>query len=304
MKTRFDCPLNFLSEKDLGDFIEENGIVRDDNDPEVIIVNPGTPKFLGWNYFSNFKNLKIVATPSTGTNHIDVDSLSKNGIKTFCLLDDRDVLENIHASAEFTWLHIMNLVRKFSLSMKNVDNWREDSNEIFLRSNELNGKKIGIIGLGRIGKKIAKYASAFGMEVHFYDPYVASDDFKKIQNIRDLSNCDVISINCYLTSETKRLITYGTLDDIKRGTVIVNTSRGEVVDEDYILHLVNSKGACFGADVLQNEQNITQLKLSKILLESKTNDKVVITPHVAGATVESQFKALNSVVALSRRFLT
>jgi D-3-phosphoglycerate dehydrogenase len=303
MKIRFECPLNFFSEEELSNFIKTNEITRDDNDPEVIIVNPGTPHFLDHNHFNRFKNLKVVATPSTGTNHIDVDYLRSKGIKTFCLLDDRSVLENIHASAEFTWLHIMNLVRKFSLAIKHVDEWREDSNEIFLRSNELNGKKIGIIGLGRIGKKIANYAKAFGMDIQFYDPYVDSDDFIKIQNIRDLSNCDIISINCYLTSETKELITYGTLDDVKKGTVIVNTSRGEVVNEDYILHLVNNKGVVFGADVLQNEQNIDQLKFSKLLVASKTNDNIVITPHVAGATVESQFKALNSVVSLSRRFL-
>lgn len=303
MKIRFECPLNFFSEEELSNFIKTNEITRDDNDPEVIIVNPGTPHFLDYNHFDRFKNLKVVATPSTGTNHIDVDYLRSKGIKTFCLLDDRSVLENIHASAEFTWLHIMNLVRKFSLAIKHVDEWREDRNEIFLRSNELNGKKIGIIGLGRIGKKIASYAQAFGMDIQFYDPYVDSDDFIKIQNIRDLSNCDVISINCYLTSETKELITYGTLDGVKKGTVIVNTSRGEVVNEDYILHLVNDRGIVFGSDVLQNEQNIDQLKFSKLLLASKMNNNIVITPHVAGATVESQFKALNSVVSLSRRFL-
>ena len=304
MRIRFECPLNFFSEVELSNFIKANEIIRDDSDPEVVVVNPGTPKFLGWDHFSKFKSLKIVATPSTGTNHIDVARLSSMGIKTFCLLDDRLVLENIHASAEFTWLHIMNLMRKFSLAVKHVDRWREDNNEVFLRSNELNGKKIGIIGLGRIGKKIARYAEAFGMEVEFYDPYVATDDFRKVQNISDLSKCDAISINCYLTSETKELINYGTLDSIKPGTVIVNTSRGEVVNEDYILYLVNEKGALFGADVMQNEQDISRLRMSKLLAASKSNDKIVITPHVAGATIESQFKALSSVVALSRRFLT
>lgn len=303
MRTKLECPTSFLEPKKFESLAKNLGLVLDDNNPEVVVVNPGTNQFLDEKYFSSFVNLKIVATPSTGTNHIDVKALESRGVKTICLLDDRTALDSIHASAEFTWIHIMNLMRKFSLSLKHVDSWREETNESFLRSKELHGKKIGIVGLGRIGRKISKYASAFGMHVFFYDPYVDDENFNKVQDLSQLSSCDVISINCYLTPETKGMITYGAFDNVAPGTIIINTSRGEVVDENYLLYLIDNNGVYFGADVLQNEQDIEKLRNSKLLKRSKFDEKVVITPHIAGATLESQYKALEAVLCLSRKML-
>jgi len=305
MRVRFECPLDFISVETFKDAIKNFDLVIDDSDPELIVVNPGTELFLDYKHFSHYKNLKVVATPSTGTNHIDVATLKKMNISVLCLLDDRQTLDNIHASAEFTWLHIMNLVRKFSKALTSVDDWRSKQNEEFLRSNELHSKKIGIIGFGRIGKKIANYANAFGLHIMVYDPYVFEypSYVEKVSGITSLNNCDIISINCYLTEETRGMITYGTLDQLKQGAIVVNTSRGEVVDEDYILHLIDSKNILFGADVLQNEQNILELKKSKLYNASKTNSNVAITPHVAGATTESQLKAFVSVLKLSKQFI-
>lgn len=307
MKVRFECPLDFISEAELRKLLLDNQITIENDDPTIILVNPGTEKFLDWNHFKKYKSLQVVATPSTGTNHIDVATLNSKGIKVFCLLDDRDTLENIHASAEFTWIHIMNLVRKFNVAVNNKTEWRSSNNELKLRSNELNGKTIGIIGMGRIGKKIAKYASAFGLNIKYYDPYVAQEDApgyaRKLLDIKDIGLCQIISINCYLTNETKHMITWGIWDDISPGTIIVNTSRGEVVDEHYISYLVESKNISFGADVLANEQSLDDLKKSPLYILSQKNDNVVITPHVAGATVESQLKALVSSIKLSKIYL-
>lgn len=303
MKVKFECPLDFYSKEDLSSLLLRHSLVVDDEDPEILVVNPGTEKFLDIRHFSSIKSLKVVATPSTGVNHIDVNYLKERNVKTLCLLDDRDSLDNIHASAEFTWIHIMNLCRKFSLSIKNVDSWRDKSNENFLRSNELHGKKIGIIGLGRIGKKIAKYANSFGLEIFYYDPYVnqelAPEYAKKISNLHELCQCHIISINCYLTSETCGMITWGSLDGLKEGSIVVNTSRGEVVDERYICHLIENKSIRFAADVLCGEQDVNELKKSRLLSLSKAREDVIITPHVAGATIESQKKALEAVINLS-----
>lgn len=295
MKTRIkiDCPYDFL---DHG-FLSE---VELSDDPEVILVNPGTEEFLDKEYFKSYESLKVVGTPSTGVNHIDTEYLESRNIKVFCLLDDKPALESISASAEFTWLHIMNLVRKFELATCNTLNWRDDSNEAYLRSNELDNKKIGIIGLGRIGRRIKRYAEAFNMSVKYYDPYVDGG----VDSIQDLSDVDILSINCYLTSETTNLISNGILDDFKDGLVVVNTARGEVVDEDYIYELITSNKIIFGCDVLKNEQNIEQLKESKLMsLYLKGEKNIVITPHVAGATVESQQKAFNSIFRLCMKSL-
>ena len=187
MRVKIECPINFLQIQDLNVMLESLGYTTDSKDPfwtECIIVNPGTDIFLGEDYFSKYQNLKVVGTPSTGVNHLDMDYLNSRNIDVKCLLDNRDVLENIHASAEFTWLHIMNAFRRFIPSVNNVHKWRDDENERFLRSNELAGKTIGIVGLGRIGRKIARYAEAFGMNVEYYDPYVTNSQYKTVDGVK------------------------------------------------------------------------------------------------------------------------
>ena len=190
----------------------------------------------------------------------------------------------------------MNAFRKFVPAVNNVNNWREDENEKLLRSNELAGKTIGIVGLGRIGNKIARYAKAFSMNIAYYDPYVENNEYKKIISLTNMKNVDILCISCYLTEETKGMITDGILDDFKDNLIVVNTSRGEVVDESYIYDLVVSKKIFYSADVLCNEQDINKLRKSELF--NLKRDNITITPHVAGATVESQTKALKGILEL------
>ena len=310
-KIKLDCPVNFLQE-DLTDLLRVNGFERGEDESECVVVDPGTKYLLGEysftkhknlktvkeTYFGKYKNLKVVGTPSTGTNHLDLDYLSSRGVKVFCLLDDRKSLEDIQASAEFTWLHIMNAVRKFTLSVKHVNKWRGAEEK--LRSRELAGKKIGIIGFGRIGKKIAKYSKTFGLHIKYYDPYVEDDEYESVKNIQELRDCDIISINCYLTEETNNLISDGIFDNFKKGLIVVNTSRGEVVDEEYIYQLVAQNLIFYSCDVLCGEQNLKKLKDSKLMKMNSYKENLVITPHVAGATLESQTKALRAILKLCK----
>ena len=302
MRTKIDCPIDFLCVTALNRILVSKGLYAVLEDPECIVVNPGTDQFLGPEYFGQFKSLKVVGTPSTGVSHIDVEYLAQNNISVKCLLDDRKALNDIHASAEFTWLHIMSAHRKFQLAINSKFQWRTKENEDYLRSSELHGKKLGIVGMGRIGRKLVKYARTFGMDVKWYDPYVDSEASllcqisNKVKNLNDLKDCDILSVNCYLTEETKELITYGTLDDFKTGLVIVNTSRGEVVNEDYIYDLVITDEIVYSADVLCDEQDLGSLRRSKLFCLE--HDGLTITPHVAGATYESQLKALQSILNL------
>ena len=222
MKIKLECPTDFMNQ----DIIKNLNL---SDDPECLIVNPGIDKFLDEEYFKQFKNLKVVGTPSTGVNHMDIDYLSKNNIKYYCLLDDREGLESITASAEFTWLHIMNAFRKFNLAIDplHVPSWRESSNETYLRSNELHSKTLVIIGYGRIGRKIYKYASAFGMNIRWYDPLLDSEFYdvklqkERINSLEELVeiNPDIISVNCYLTPETTNLVNKKLLKGLKNNLI-------------------------------------------------------------------------------------
>tara|TARA_Y100000114_G_C11761190_1_gene329846 strand:- start:3467 stop:4372 length:906 start_codon:yes stop_codon:yes gene_type:complete len=296
MRVKIECPINFLQIQDLNVMLDSLGFIVDKDDPECVIVNPGTDVFLGEQYFKQYKNLKVVGTPSTGVNHLDIQYLKDRDVKVKCLLDNRDVLENIHASAEFTWLHIMNAFRKFLPAVERVKYWRDDHNEKFLRSNELAGKTIGIVGLGRIGRKIAKYATAFGMKVIYYDPYVSSYQYNRAFYLTSMKESDILCISCYLTEETTGLISSGVLDDFKDGLIVVNTSRGEVVNENYIYDLITNDKIFYSCDVLCKEQDIDKLRQSPLF--NLKRDNLVITPHVAGATIESQTKALRGILEL------
>jgi|TARA_B110000908_G_scaffold172500_1_gene240346 D-3-phosphoglycerate dehydrogenase len=308
MKCFFECPIDFI---DMDPIIKEFNIsITVDNSAEVIVLNPGTDRYYDAEYFTSFPNLKWVLSPSTGVNHFDTEWLSSNSISYRCLLDNRKVLDTIHASAEYTWLHIMNAFRKFSIAIDPlyIQAWRELSNEQALRSNELHGKTLVIIGYGRIGKKIYKYAKAFGMDVRWYDPHINSEFFdinlqrERIHSLDELTeiNPDALSINCYLTPETTNMIDGKLLKGLKDKLIVVNTSRGEVVNESDILDLVKQGKIIFATDVLQGEQKQNDLQTSSIMDVYRKYDNLIITPHVAGATLESQTKALRGILECLR----
>ena len=129
----------------------------------------------------------------------------------------------------------------------------EKNNEENLRTQQLYGKTIGIIGYGRIGKNVFKISETFGMDYKFYDPNVLRGK-NKVSNIESLKDVDIVSINCGLNESSKNLITYDTFKNFKKGLVVINTSRGEVVDERYISLLIKSK-RYYSADVIVDEQN-------------------------------------------------
>lgn len=289
MRVRFECPTDFISSEIFG------GLVEDNENPECIILNPGSDIFYDKRYFDSFRDLKIVGTPSTGVNHIDRKYLEQRKIKLYSLLDDRESLDRITASAEFTWLHIMNAVRKFSTSLKFVSKWRDLDNENFLRSIELSDKKLGIIGFGRIGKKLNRYAQAFEMNVKFYDPYVNGS----CKSIADLYDSDILSINCYLNDETRGMVSDGFFYGFKKDLIVVNTSRGEVVDEEYVGKMIRNHKIFYSCDVLCGEQDVSKLTSSVLFrMYLSGHPNLVITPHVAGVTVDSQRKALEIILKL------
>ena len=149
----------------------------------------------------------------------------------------------------------MNAMRKFRQATNNTRYWREEKNENKLRTQQLYGKTIGIIGYGRIGKNVSKYAKAFGMDFLFYDPDVFANG-NKVSSIDSMKDVDIVSINCGLNDTSRNLITYDTFKDFKKGLVVVNTSRGEVVDERYISLLIKSREIFYSTDVIVDEQNL------------------------------------------------
>lgn len=250
------------------------------------------------------KNLKLIVTPSTGSNHIDIKYCKKKGIKIKTLLKTK-FIKSIYASSEFTFSLMLSAFKKIpkAISVVKSGHWRDE--EDILRSKELYGKNLGIIGFGRIGSNVAQYAKAFKMNVFAYDPFKRINNKNIIQKKRYqdvLKNSDILFICVNLNNKTKNMVNKNWFKEIKKGAVLINTSRGEVIVESQIIKSLKSKKlSCVATDVVANEQS--DIFKNTLIKYSKKNENLIVTPHVAGLTDESETKAANqSYITLNEFF--
>jgi len=266
------------------------------------VVNPGQNFIINKEIINLFPNLGVLITPSTGTNHINIKDCEEYGIKVYSLLDDRNGLQTITASAEFTFMLILNTLKRPDIGKVEVSARRWRKREDFLRGNELSGKKVGIVGFGRIGSHIADWCTAFNAEVFYYDPYV-SKNIKRTDNLETLFiESDIICICCILNNETTSMIDYSLLKKMRMNACLINTSRGEVINENDLVKVLEDRSDIrVGIDVLTGE---TEGKhLDSKLLKFHDQGRIVITPHIAGATIESQLKAARIALELLTKYI-
>ena len=231
--------------------------------------------------------LKYILTATTGLDHIDVKYFESLGGKVISLKGETEFLETIPSTAEHTWALLLSLIKKIPSSFQHVKKGEWDRN-LFVNTN-LKEKKIGILGLGRVGKQVAKFAEAFEMEVGFHDIVPINSKFKKFETPEDLFQwADILSIHIPYTIENKNFIDKELLSNIKRQSVMINTSRGGVWEEKEVAILIeNGKLNGVATDVLDNELNMDTISSNPLVLLARQNYNVIITPHIAGATKES-----------------
>jgi D-lactate dehydrogenase len=248
-------------------------------------------------------NLKLIVTRSTGFDHIDVKYAQSKGIAVSYIpsYGSRTV-------AEFTFALILSLSRKTVLAnfhMRTQENFNYDGFEGF----NLQGKTLGIIGTGRIGQEVAKIARGFEMDVLAYDPFPNEEaaeklGFKYLAMPELLGQSDIVTLHVPYMQETHHLINLENIVQFKKGSILINTSRGEVADTTAILQgLDNNILSAAGLDVLEGEHD---LKDEMQLLEKENNihkeqlktlledhilmqhPQVLITPHMAFYTKEAK----------------
>lgn len=232
--------------------------------------------------------LKTIISPTTGLDHIDMNSANKNGVRVIHLYGEKKFLKTISGTAELTVGLMISILRKIPQSFDSV---KEGSwNAGIFRGNELNGKTIGIIGCGRLGSKVSKAANALGMNVISYDPYISRfpSGVKPITSQAELLNkADIISLHVPLIPETNHLIGHKEFSLMKNGVVIINTSRGAVIDsQSLIKNLKSGKVSSAAVDVIENEHSFLGDNHPLVNYASKYNN-LIITPHIGGATFES-----------------
>src|SRR3989338_105984 len=265
----------------------------------IWIVNQGQRFVIGLEEFGLFPALSVIITPSTASNHIDKEDCRAKGVAVYTLLDDRQGLNTISASAEFTFLLLLNTLRRPDVVIQEVaaGRWRE--NEEMLRGQELNGRQVGLVGMGRIGQRLAKWCSAFEAKVSYYDPYVTFPDYPQRPLEQIFSESDIVCICCALTPKTTGMIDKSLLRRLKHNASFINTSRGEVLREEDLVEVLKERHDIKVAlDVLSAEVTGNQFKSALIALHKQ--GRVVISPHIAGATVESQTKAAAIALNLLR----
>ena len=252
---------------------------------DTILCNPNQQTYKIDKELLGGTKVTLINTCSTGMNHIDVDYCNDNNIKIYSLTKDMDLINDLPSTSELAFGLMMSLLRKIPQGKNHVSEYNWDYTQFMGR--QIKDLNIGIIGYGRLGKMMFNYCKAFGANVYVYDPYV-SHTFSNLEEI--FTKCDVISLHVHVTDETKYMINKDLFGYINKDCYIINTSRGEIVNENDIVEGLKSKTITgYGTDVIEHEFDL--LFLSPIIKAMNEGENIIITPHVGGMTVEGQTKA-------------
>lgn len=232
------------------------------------------------------QSLRLFVAASTGCNHIDQEYLTVKGIPLFNLLG-RPEIRDITAAAEMSWLLLMAVARQLRPAIAHVMEGQWDRS--LFPGLMLKGRTVGLVGCGRIGTWMSRYATAFGMTTFGYDPYIDEwpENITRCNSLEELFNCDLsfLCIHVPLNEKTKGLIMWKHFEMMRPGTILVNTSRGDIVDEDALVQaLENGIIAGVGVDVITSEPNISQ---SNLYQYAQNHPEVVITPHIGGCSPDA-----------------
>ena len=232
-------------------------------------------------FIDNAKNLKAVVRAGVGVDNVDIKRCSKEGIIVMNV-----PTANTIAAVELTMAHMLSCMRAFVYSHDHLKNQRIWKREKWY-GYELKGKKLGVIGFGNIGSRVAKRAKAFEMDIIAYDPYIDPSkvtdlDMTYTTDFDDILSCDVITIHTPKNPETIDIIGKKEIEKMKDGVVLINCARGGLYNEDALYEGLKSKKIRFaGIDVFVKEP-ATDNKLLDL-------DNIIVSPHLGANTHESQY---------------
>jgi D-3-phosphoglycerate dehydrogenase len=225
-------------------------------------------------------NLRIISCATTGSDHIAKDEAASRGIEIRTLREDPELLRDLTPAAELSWALVLACARRLVPAVVHVrqGKWqREEFPGMMLR-----GRTLGLVGCGRIGQWMARYASAFGMRVIGCDPNLDPwpSTIERTTLLEVAEQADVLSVHVHLSDATRGLISAEVFDRMKPGAIFINTSRGAVADEAALLKgLESGRLAAAGLDVLEGEPDIETHPLFKY---TQAHDNLLITPHCGG----------------------
>ena len=243
--------------------------------------------------------LKYIGVLATGYNVVDIDAAKARGI----------VVTNIPAYstasvAQMVFAHILNITQRvgYYADENKQGRWTKNADFCYWDTQlvELQGKKMGIVGFGNIGQATARIAQAFGMEVCVYSSkpqFVLPSGIKKMDLDELFAECDVISLHCPLTPDTKEMVNADRLSKMKSNAILINTGRGPLINEQDLADALNEgRIAAAGLDVLSVEPSVEGNPLL-------TARNCFITPHIAWATLEARTRLMEIAVQNLKSYL-
>jgi lactate dehydrogenase-like 2-hydroxyacid dehydrogenase len=227
-------------------------------------------------------SVKIIANYAVGYGNIDINAAKE---KNIVVTNTPEVLDD--STADISILLLLGASRKVLEARRAAErqDWRWSAD--FMLGKQMSNKRLGILGMGRIGRAVAKRARGFNMEIHYHNRSQLSKELEEgaiyHKTVKDLFNCsDFLSINCPATKETNKIINKETLEFLPDNAVIGNAARGDVVDDEAMIEALKSKKVfAFGLDVYNGEPKIhpEYLKL----------DNIFLLPHLGSATKRTRW---------------
>jgi lactate dehydrogenase-like 2-hydroxyacid dehydrogenase len=272
-----------LGKLDIHESTGPDHVVERCKDKEIVIVNKVQ---MSEEVMQQLPDLKLICVAATGINNVDLNYAKNNGIEVLNVAG-----YSTDSVAQLTFSMLLYLVNKpyyYDSYVKSGAYSRSDSfthhGEPFW---ELKGKRLGIIGLGTIGRQVARIAESFGMEVIFYSTTGRNNNinYKRFELEDLLKSSDVVSIHAPLNSQTRDLITYDRMRLMRPCAILLNLGRGGIVNEKDLARALNENliGAA-GIDVMEHEP----INADNPLLKLFDKEKILITPHMAWASKESR----------------
>ena len=279
------------------DLTKENETLERVKDADIVITN----KVLITKEHMDNSKMKLICITATGTNNVDLAYAKEKGIPV------KNVAGYSSSSvAQVAFSMIFHLVTKLNYYKNYVDEGNWQKSELFTHIDapffELDGKRVGVIGLGDIGRNFAKKASAFGCEVVYYSTSGknSNSEYKRVELDELLKTSDIISIHCPLNNDTKDLLNYENMKTIKDGAILLNLGRGGIINEADLAKIIDEKEIYCGIDVVSVEPILE----SNPLLKVKNKERLLLTPHIGWASIEARTKLISLVASNIKEFIS
>ena len=251
-------------------------------------------------YMARCPRLKVIASNTTGVPHIDLGAAKRRGIAVCALHDEQLFLDSITSTAE----HTVGLILAASRRLPSVH--QAACSGVWDRKQwgaprMMSRLRLGLVGYGRLGRRVGAIARAMGMSVSWHDPYV-TESLGRVDNLLELaSRSDVLSLHAVANDRTRGLVHRKVLEALPRGAIVVNTARGELLDTDALLDFLESGHLWAAAlDTIDGEYELDftdRFITSRLAKYARAHDNLILTPHIGGSTVDAWLETEERVIA-------